>query len=43
MFEVNFEQLYKSEEGIVYRLSWYDGKEHHEKIITRSREELEDE
>lgn len=41
--QVNLEPLYKGEDGIVYRLSWYMFGTHGSKLITRTRDELEEE
>lgn len=41
MFDVSIETI-ETEEGVYIRLSWYDGKEHHEKWIQKSNEELFD-
>ncbi len=43
MLGVSIEPLYKGEDGIVYRLSWHVNGKHNEKLITKSRDELDEE
>lgn len=43
MFGVSLEPLYKGSDGIVYRLSWHINGKHEQKLITRTRDELDEE